>query len=244
MNHKIPILTGIALVTAAFVTPTLASLNILDMPPKKPADASSQALPQMAVQISASAPVAATIPASAPAPVSALAPASAPAPAVDQAAAIESLKTQLQQVQQQQDKLATNENNEPLYGTQLTEIDHRLDRIEDEMETVGAALIHVNFGFNSARFMPTPRLGRSMVIAGRKARRIDISGHTDSIGSEAANHAMALARALSAKQYLTNRGVGKNKVYVFSGGSGDPISDNSTAEGRAQNRRVDVEFVR
>lgn len=154
---------------------------------------------------------------------------------------IDRLKADLSRVQAE---LAASKGNEQACSAKLAKINQTLDQIEQRMAEVGTALLRVNFGYSSAKFDPTPEIGEAMVSAGMKAKRINIRGHSDNTGSVEANRVLAMTRAVSAKKYLTERGIAKGKVYVFSRGSSEPVGDNSTEEGRAQNRRVDVEFIR
>ncbi len=68
-------------------------------------------------------------------------------------------------------------------------------------------------------------------------------GHTDSVGNDALNNKLSIARAEAVKSFLTGKGVEKNRVYTEGKGSKQPAADNKTAEGRAKNRRVEVEVV-
>jgi OOP family OmpA-OmpF porin len=68
-------------------------------------------------------------------------------------------------------------------------------------------------------------------------------GHTDSIGSNAYNEKLSLRRAAAVKDYLISKGVDASRIYTEGKGETQPVADNSTAEGRAKNRRVTVEVV-
>jgi len=68
-------------------------------------------------------------------------------------------------------------------------------------------------------------------------------GHTDSVGSDAYNERLSLARAESVKAYLVSQGVDVKRVRAVGKGESQPIADNATREGRARNRRVEVEVV-
>jgi OOP family OmpA-OmpF porin len=68
-------------------------------------------------------------------------------------------------------------------------------------------------------------------------------GHTDSIGTEAYNQALSVRRADAVKAYLVEKGIEKNRVYTEGKGEKQPVADNKTAEGRAKNRRVEIEVV-
>ncbi|MDH0865047.1 outer membrane protein OmpA [Mitsuaria sp. GD03876] len=68
-------------------------------------------------------------------------------------------------------------------------------------------------------------------------------GHTDSIGTDAYNQKLSVRRAEAVKAYLVSKGLEKNRVYTEGKGKKQPIADNKTAEGRAKNRRVEIEVV-
>lgn len=68
-------------------------------------------------------------------------------------------------------------------------------------------------------------------------------GHTDSIGTDAYNEKLAIRRAEAVKAYLVSKGVETNRVYTEGKGEKQPVADNKTAEGRAKNRRVEIEVV-
>lgn len=83
---------------------------------------------------------------------------------------------------------------------------------------------------------------RSEVPAGcYKTETVSITGHTDSIGSEAYNEGLSLRRAEAVVEYLESIGVQSNLVAEGKGES-EPVADNSTDEGRAQNRRVVIDI--
>jgi OOP family OmpA-OmpF porin len=68
-------------------------------------------------------------------------------------------------------------------------------------------------------------------------------GHTDAVGTGAYNQKLSVARADAVKNFLVGKGIEKNRVYTEGKGEAQPVADNKTAEGRAKNRRVEVEVV-
>jgi OmpA-OmpF porin, OOP family len=68
-------------------------------------------------------------------------------------------------------------------------------------------------------------------------------GHTDSVGSDAYNQRLSVRRAEAVKAYLVSKGIERNRVYTEGKGEKQPVADNRTAEGRAKNRRVEIEVV-
>ena len=68
-------------------------------------------------------------------------------------------------------------------------------------------------------------------------------GHTDSVGSDAYNQKLSIRRAEAVKAFLVSQGIEKNRVYTEGKGEKSPVADNKTREGRAKNRRVEVEVV-
>ncbi len=78
----------------------------------------------------------------------------------------------------------------------------------------------------------------------KSGERIRLTGHTDSISSDASNYRLGLARANVIKNYLVKRGVPASKIIVKSDGERRPIASNSTEEGRAKNRRTELEIIK
>src|SRR5205807_479589 len=67
-----------------------------------------------------------------------------------------------------------------------------------------------------------------------------VEGHTDSIGSDAYNMKLSQRRANAVRDYMVKNGVSGSRIKTEAYGKTRPIASNKTAEGRAQNRRVDI----
>jgi len=80
-------------------------------------------------------------------------------------------------------------------------------------------------------------------LQGAQLEVIIVTGHTDNVGSPALNQKLSVARAEAVKSYLIGKGIEANRIYTEGKGQTQPIADNKTAEGRAKNRRVEVEVV-
>ena len=68
-------------------------------------------------------------------------------------------------------------------------------------------------------------------------------GHTDAIGPDAYNQKLSVRRSEAVKAYLVGKGIERNRVYTEGKGEKQPVADNKTREGRAKNRRVEIEVV-
>jgi OOP family OmpA-OmpF porin len=104
----------------------------------------------------------------------------------------------------------------------------------------------VNFAFDSAQLTPESRTVLDSVAAGLAEHprlRVEMQGHTDSVGSEAYNMSLSQRRADAVRNYVISRGVPAAQVEARGYGESRPVADNRTAEGRARNRRVDMRVL-
>ncbi|MEO8183845.1 MAG: OmpA family protein, partial [Deltaproteobacteria bacterium] len=69
---------------------------------------------------------------------------------------------------------------------------------------------------------------------------IMVEGHTDSVGPSARNHELSLLRAQEVRGYLVSQGIPTNSIQATGLGEERPVASNDTAEGRANNRRVEI----
>jgi len=101
----------------------------------------------------------------------------------------------------------------------------------------------INFEFNSAILSDGfPSLLRlAELLNQHQDYKLKISGHTDNVGSDRYNDRLSQHRAASVRDYLVSKGVDPSLMDVTGRGKRDPVASNATKEGRAQNRRVEVE---
>ena len=102
------------------------------------------------------------------------------------------------------------------------------------------------FDFNKATLKPEGKAKLDDLVSkmGGIALEVIIAvGHTDSVGGDAYNQKLSVHRSEAVKAYLVGKGVEKNRVYTEGKGKKQPVADNKTAEGRAKNRRVEIEVV-
>lgn len=80
----------------------------------------------------------------------------------------------------------------------------------------------------------------SGIILAHPGLKLDVEGHTDNVGSDSFNQTLSEKRAGAVRDYLTNQGLGAESVTAKGLGESMPVSDNTTAQGRQQNRRVEI----
>jgi len=78
------------------------------------------------------------------------------------------------------------------------------------------------------------------VVASYPGLRFDVEGHTDNTGSPTANNELSLRRAIAVRDYLIGQGVAASTIDVQGLGSSRPMADNTSADGRTRNRRVEI----
>jgi len=130
-----------------------------------------------------------------------------------------------------------------LASFQSIELDLRLNKIE-----TGAAITMKNVFFETDKATLLPASFAELdrvkeLLAAHPEFKLQIAGHTDSIGSESHNLRLASDRAGSVVAYLTSHGVAPERLTTVGYGSAKPVATNATEEGRAQNRRVEFVLV-
>ena len=102
------------------------------------------------------------------------------------------------------------------------------------------------FDFDKSVLKPEGRAKLDDLVSKIKGINLEVIiavGHTDSVGSDAYNQKLSVRRAEAVKAYLVSKGIERNRIYTEGKGEKQPVADNRTAEGRAKNRRVEVEVV-
>jgi outer membrane protein OmpA-like peptidoglycan-associated protein len=109
------------------------------------------------------------------------------------------------------------------------------------------SLDSVPFGPGRSALAPEARPfldGLARILVRYPKLRYEVGGHTDSIGTAGANHALSLARARAVKSYLAAREAAlAARITAVGYGEGKPVADNATEEGRAANRRADLKVT-
>ncbi|MEJ7597287.1 MAG: OmpA family protein [Kofleriaceae bacterium] len=115
---------------------------------------------------------------------------------------------------------------------------------EDARGTIITLSGGVLFKTNESQLLPIAESQLRRVAEALNAydqgRKIVVAGHTDSTGSASANARLSLNRAESVRGFLVQAGVGSDRISAVGKGSGEPVAENKTAEGRANNRRVEI----
>lgn len=102
------------------------------------------------------------------------------------------------------------------------------------------------FDFDKAVLKPDAQAKLTDLVDKTKGINLEVIiavGHTDSTGNAAYNQRLSVARAEAVKNFLVSKGIERNRVYTEGKGQAQPVADNRTREGRAKNRRVEVEVV-
>ena len=101
--------------------------------------------------------------------------------------------------------------------------------------------LKLNFAFDSATLTADDKV--KLDAAAAELKRLNwtsgvIEGHTDSVGSDAYNQKLSERRVKSVRDYLISQGIAEGRMEPKGFGESQPVADNKTAEGRAENRRV------
>lgn len=102
------------------------------------------------------------------------------------------------------------------------------------------------FDFDKSVLKPAGKAKLTDLVTKIKGINLEVIiavGHTDSVGSDAYNQKLSVRRAEAVKAFLVSQGIEKNRIYTEGKGEKQPVASNKTKEGRAKNRRVEIEVV-
>jgi OOP family OmpA-OmpF porin len=102
------------------------------------------------------------------------------------------------------------------------------------------------FDFDKSVIKPEGKAKLDDLVGKVKAINLEVIiavGHTDSVGSDGYNQKLSMRRSQAVKAYLVSKGIDKTRIYTEGKGEKQPVADNKTKEGRAKNRRVEIEVV-
>lgn len=117
----------------------------------------------------------------------------------------------------------------------------RVQRIGDEIKLIMPGNITFDTGRSEIKTQFYATLDSVAVVLKKFDKtRVDIAGHTDSTGGMELNQRLSEQRAASVSNYLNSRGVAGGRLFAAGYGPRYPVADNSTASGRALNRRVEI----
>lgn len=117
----------------------------------------------------------------------------------------------------------------------------KVERVGEGIQiTMGSGIL---FDFNKATLRPEAR--RNLAVMAETFKKyadtdLLITGHTDNIGSDEVNNRLSRQRAEAVADYLVSLGVDRKRLMTRGLGKTEPIADNSTPQGRQQNRRVEI----
>ena len=105
----------------------------------------------------------------------------------------------------------------------------------------------VNFATGKAELTPESQAildGVAESLVANEEIKVQVGGHTDNTGSAAVNKRLSAARAETVRQYLISKGVAADRLTAAGYGPTKPVASNKTAEGRSQNRRVELTKIK
>lgn len=135
-------------------------------------------------------------------------------------------------------------------GRELRESKNPLDPKDDLLDlTEVKEIIIEGIFFDTAKYAILPETAAILQRAYTTLRdnpevKITIIGHADSVGSDASNQILSVNRAESARNWLVAKGIDTKRIRTIGKGESEPKATNDTAEGRAQNRRVEIKVIK
>ncbi len=120
------------------------------------------------------------------------------------------------------------------------------DELPEPVKSFSGVISGVNFDTNRATLRPgaSAILDRAVDVLSRYPElRVEISGHTDSVGTRAHNLELSRARAETVRRYLVKGGISDTRLETAGFGPDRPLDDNRTREGRLRNRRIEFRLL-
>jgi outer membrane protein OmpA-like peptidoglycan-associated protein len=112
---------------------------------------------------------------------------------------------------------------------------------DNQLQVVLPADASFDIGRSAVKLRMAPILDQIAAgLQNNPAVAVHVIGHTDNTGSDATNDKLSLARAGAVRDHLAAKGLAANQMTVEGKGEHEPIAENSSAAGRAQNRRVEI----
>lgn len=120
------------------------------------------------------------------------------------------------------------------------------DEIPEEVKVFTGVIAGIEFEFRKSDIRPGSKPVLDKAIALLKEYpdlRLEISGHTDNVGTREVNVELSKARADAVREYLVAGGIDESRLVTRGAGPDEPIGDNETEEGRAKNRRTEFKII-
>lgn len=102
------------------------------------------------------------------------------------------------------------------------------------------------FDFDKSALKPAAITSLDNLVGQIKSLALEVIiaiGHTDSVGTDAYNQKLSVRRAEAVKKHLVSKGIADNRIQIEGKGESQPVADNKTDDGRAKNRRVQIEVI-
>ena len=136
--------------------------------------------------------------------------------------------------------------NEPETFNGFTDDDGCPDELPEEVKKYTGVIEGILFatGKSVIRSKSFPLLDEAVkVLTDYPALKVEISGHTDSRGNHDKNVQLSKDRAEAVKTYMVDKGIDASRILTRGAGPDEPVGDNATKEGRAQNRRIEFKLL-
>ena len=118
-----------------------------------------------------------------------------------------------------------------------------------QAETMIPKDLVIRFAFDRSDFKPDAQTDNyfnesKAYLDQHMEARLSFTGHTDAIGTDVYNQALGMRRARSVQNYFESKGMPAQNIIIESKGEKEPVDDNNTSAGRANNRRTEVTIIK